>query len=207
MRRNMLPVILVAVVAAASACALQPNNLTRPAPDIDRTLTTFSFIEEGELVTFVVDTRATRDRDANPFIPFEIAVGNRTVNRLNLTRESFTLVDDQGNRYPCVGPKELLEGYNFLDFDRKLGELPSIVSNKFGNFTRYPSMFSPVLDPFSNALGSTVVRDAITLPRFGYFIDFIYFPRPVGGVNGKKFELFLESPDLKDPVFVKFIVR
>ena len=37
---------------------------------------------------------------------------------MTLTRESFTLVDSDGNRYPVAGPKELLQSYEFLDFDR-----------------------------------------------------------------------------------------
>ena len=85
---------------------------------------------------------------------------------------------------------------------------PSLGSlGRVANFTRYPSLFSPVTDPVASSQGSTIVRDAVTLPRFGYLIEFIYFPRPAGGIVGKKFELFMESPDLKDPVFVRFIVR
>jgi hypothetical protein len=198
-------VILLAL--AAASCALQPATVDLPAPEVDRTLTLYSFIEEGELVTFIVNVRATREREQADYIPVEIAVGNRSVDQLSLTRESFTLVDEEGNRYPCVGPKDLLAGYDFLDFDRKLGELASIVGNKFANFERYPSSFSPVLNAPTATTSFSVVRDATTLPRFGYLIDFIYFPRPPGPLAGRKLELFLEAPELKDPIFVKFLVR
>jgi hypothetical protein len=51
------------------------------------------------------------------------------------------------------------------------------------------------------------VRDAMQLPKFGYLVDYIYFPRPVGGVKNQRFELFLNAPQLPDPVFVRFEVR
>jgi hypothetical protein len=34
-----------------------------------------------------------------------------------------------------------------------------------------------------------------------------YFPTPPGGVKGHLFELHVSSPDLVDPIFVKFEVR
>ncbi len=54
---------------------------------------------------------------------------------------------------------------------------------------------------------STVVRDVVYLPKFGYLIDYIYFPRPVTGIKDQRFELFLESQSLEQPVFVKFEVK
>ena len=61
---------LLVFAALAAACALQPATVDRPAPDVDRTLTLYSYIEEGDLVTFIVDQRATRERDQVPyFIP------------------------------------------------------------------------------------------------------------------------------------------
>ena len=70
-------------------------------------------------------------------------------------------------------------------------------------YTQYPSNFSPT----DNAARLEVVRDLVSLPKFGYMIDFIYFPTPPGGIRDQRFELFMDSPDLEDPVFVKFEVR
>lgn len=168
---------------------------------LDRKLSTFTYIEQGELVTFIVSTKATRYRDDSPYVPIEIAVANNGLKRLQLTRESFTLVDEQGNRYPAATPRELIEEYRFLDFDRRLQEIYSVTFNKFAALTRYPSNFSP------ERAGGALVRDLVSLPRFGYFIDFLYFPRPEAGVLDQRFELFMDSPDLPDPVFVKFMVQ
>jgi hypothetical protein len=100
-----------------------------------------------------------------------------------------------------------MEGYDFLDLDREsLAELANLVTNKFAAFRRYPSKLSPTR-AYRSPGGSDVVRDLVSLPKFGYLLDFVYFPQPTGGLKGHKFELFLDSPDLEDPVFIKFIVE
>jgi hypothetical protein len=131
-------------------------------------------------------------------------VANTGVRRISLTRESFELRDAEGNRYPCAGPRELLEGYEFLELDRSemLAELDGLVYDRFAALERYPSNFSPT----RTAIGG-VVRDQMQLPRYGYMVDYIYFPRPPGGVKNQRFDLFLSAPELEEPVFVKFEVR
>ncbi|NIM01294.1 MAG: hypothetical protein GTN89_12530, partial [Acidobacteria bacterium] len=52
------------------------------------------------LMTLIVDTRATRYREQSPYIPLEIAIANNGLRQIALTRESFTLIDEAGNRYP-----------------------------------------------------------------------------------------------------------
>jgi hypothetical protein len=198
--------VLLAVAAGALSCAPKPLAAVSPAA-VDRKLSTFAFLEEGRLVSFVVDTRSTREREGESFIPLEISVANRGIKDMTITRESFTLIDAEGNRYPCASPRELLEGYNPLDFDRRLAELEGILVNRYSAMTRYPSSFSPLRDASVRPGVSTLVRDAISLPQFGYFIDYIYFPKPKTGVLGKRFELFLNAPELPDPVFVKFVVQ
>ncbi len=207
MRRVLAVLAPLVLAAAALSCGAERPLASIPAPDVDRKLSTFAFIEEGKLVTFIVDARSTRERENAAYIPFEICVANRGVKNLTLTRESFTLVDQEGNRYPCVGPRDLLESYEYLDFDRRLSELPGIVDTRFAAYTRYPSMFSPVRDVVTRPFQSTLVRDSVSLPQFGYLIDYVYFPKPKTGVMGRRFEMFLEAPELSDAVFVKFVVK
>lgn len=193
----------VALLALALGCVRQPLR-GQPVHGVDRKLSTFAYIEEGDLVTFIVNTKAARDRDGAAYVPCEIAVANRGLKKLALTRESFTLIDAGGRRYPMASPRELLERYDFLEIDQQLAELEGIVFNKFGALTRYPSRFSPSRS--ADTSRTSVVQDLVVLPRFGYILDFIYFPLPEGGVRGQTFELFLESPDLEEPAFVKFQV-
>lgn len=197
MRR--IPLMLLAL--AVTACASRQPMTGQQAADVDRKLSTFAFIEEGKLVTFVVDTRATRYREKERYIPLEITVANRGVKQLTLTRESFTLADENGNRYPCASPKELLDNYEYLDLDRNLAELSEIVFNRFAAMTLYPSRLSPT------RLLTGTVTDSVSLPRYGYMTDFLYFPTPTTGLKGHKFELTMSAPELPDPVFVKFEVK
>lgn len=199
--------VLALVLTLATASCARRQVIGMPNGDTDKKLSAFAFMEEGNLLTFIVDARTTRDRGNEKFIPFEIAVLNRGLKDMTLTRESFTLIDAEGNRYPCASPRELLEGYSPLDFDRRLAELDGIVANRFSANTRYPSMFSPVRVGQASPFTSTLVRDSVSVPQHSFIIDFIYFPTPKGGVMNKNFEIFLNAPELSDPVFVKLIVK
>jgi len=195
------------LVLSLLACGTRQPMTGNAADDLDRKLHTFAFIEEGQLVTFIVGTRATRYREEAPYVPLEISIANTGLRKLTITRESFTLIDEEGNRFPVASPEELMEGYEFLDLDRQsLAELANLVTNKFAAFRQYPSKLSPTR-AYRTTGGTDVVRDLVSLPKFGYMLDFIYFPQPKGGLKGHKFELFLDSPDLEDPVFLKFIVE
>jgi hypothetical protein len=196
---------LLATCLLASSCGMRQPIRGQETSGFDPKLSTFAYIEEGDILTLIVDTRPARDKDGSSYVPLEIAIANHGLRQLTLTLESFTLIDGEGNRYPAAGARELLEGYGMLDFDRNLGELEGIVFNRFAAMPRYPSNFSPTRTV--SVAGSNLVRDLVSLPRHGYLIDFVYFPAPKTGVRDQPFELFLDSPDLAEPVFVKFEVR
>ena len=202
MRRSLLSILML----LAASCATRQPMTGQVAADVDRKLSTFAYIEEGKLATFIVDTRATRYRGKDAYIPLEIAIANRGVKQLTLTRESFTLADDKGNRYPCASPKELLDNYDFLDLDRDLEELNEIVFNRFGAMTRYPSNFSPTHFAVREGQSRTVI-DRVQLPKFGYLLDMVYFPIPATGLKDHTFELSMTAPELTDAIFVKFEVK
>jgi hypothetical protein len=198
------------VLATLASCSARQPIVGQETTQLDRKFSTFAWIEQGELVTFIVDTHAARYRDNSAFIPIEIAVANTGVKTLVLTRESFALIDEQGNRYPAAAPRELIEGYDFLDLDRdQLAELEGLVGSKFAAYTRYNSKFSPTRSSDMDLVpgGTKTVRDMVSLPRFGYILDYLYFPKPTTGIKGHRFELFLESQSLPQPVFVKFKVE
>ena len=197
-------VLACGVLAGWSAgCARQPLRGVE-ARGLDRKLSTFAYIEEGDLVSLIVDTRPARYRDGEPYMPLEVLVANRGLKQLTLTRESFTLIDAAGKRYPLAGARELLEGYEHLDTDRELGELPGIVFNKFATFVPQLSHFSPTR---TVERPSNIVIDRVALARFSYVLDYLYFPTPPAGIRDQRFELIVDSGDLEDPVFVKFEVR
>jgi len=204
MIRRIFALSVVALLLALSGCLSKQEVAGRPADGLNKKLTYYTWIEEGKLLAFIVGTRPTRYREAEQYIPLEIAIANRGLGRLTLTRESFTLIDEDGNRYPCAAPDELLAGYKYLDLDRndQLAEMSGIVFDRFAAFTRWESNFSP-----TRTFRRGTVYDRVVLPKYGYLIDFVYFPMPENGIRNKRFDLFLEAPELEDPVFVTFVVQ
>jgi hypothetical protein len=205
MLRNRLFVTgMILTLLALWGCAGRERITGQPTSGLDRKLSTYAWIEEGDLLTLIVDTRATRYRENEAYIPIEFAIMNRGLRSLTLTAESFTLVDAEGTRYPLASPEELFENYAFLEFDRLQGmaELEGLLVDKFSAFTRYQSQFSP--DP--GAIRGTV-HPTTHIPKSGYIIDLIYFPKPQTGVIDQVFELFVEAPQLEDAVFSRFMVE
>lgn len=211
MTRTAWAVVLgLALLPYLAGCAARTPIAGQEVHGLDTKYSAFAWIEQGKLVTLIVGTRAARYRENSNFIPIEIALSNNGVKNLVLTRESFVLIDEKGNRYPAASPRELIEGYEFLDLDRdQLAELGSLINSKFAAYTRYNSKFSPTRSAAMDLApgGTKTVRDMVSLPRFGYILDFIYFPKPVTGVKGHRFELFVESQNLPDPVFVRFRIE
>jgi len=90
--------------------------------------------------------------------------------------------------------------------DRGLAELQDILFNRFAVYTPHPSKFSPTRTVSPDPFVSNLVRDQVVLPKFEYLIDFVYFPKPKTGLLNHRFDLFLKTPELEEPVFVKFAV-
>lgn len=205
MRTLLGGIVVMAVALTAVACAGRRPMRGGEVGGLDRKLSTFTFIEEGDLVTLIVNTRATRYRENTDFIPIEFALANHALRSLTLSRESFLLIDEQGRRYHVANPRDLLASYDFLELDRRLNEIPNLVFNRFAAFTRYRSSLSPTRVPPAGAEPATV-WERVAVPKSGYIIDMLYFPRPRGGVLNQKFELQLTTTELPHPIFVKFEV-
>ena len=182
-------------------CITTSKYAERDVSGLDRRLDSFTYMEEGDLITLCVSTYATRFHEEDKYIPVEIAVANRSLNNLTLTRESFTLIDEAGNRYSLVPSKELLENYDKQDFDRRFGHILSVVLGKFDLYQPVDSNFEP------ERMSARIVYDKVELPKFSWTADMLYFDKPKTGLKGKKFELFLTAKELAEPVFVKFMVE
>jgi hypothetical protein len=195
---------LLVLASAFGGCApvLQPAEGTVAEAQFDPKLAQATWIEEGSQVALIVSTRAARYRLRQPFLPLEVSVVNRGLEGLTLSRESFTLVDARGNRYPMAGREELSEGYGgSTDLDRRnFTEATSIVLGKYQSYSYVRSNFTPGFD-------NSIAIDRVALPRFSYLLDFLYFPKPPEFIEGEPLELLLSAPELGDPVFVRFTVR
>jgi hypothetical protein len=201
--RRRLSTVLLALSCSMLGCAptLQRQSAIVAAGNLDAKLASTTWIADGEQVALVVSTKATRFRLGLAYVPIEVAVVNRGLKSLSLTRESFSLVDGQGARYPLAGRKELGEGYHAsVDVDRrKFSEAAPIVTGKYQSFSRVPSNFSPGFD-------NAIALDRVFLPRYSYLLDFLYFPTPGGYAPGAPLELQVTAPELENPIFVRFTV-
>jgi hypothetical protein len=177
--------------------------LVKPVPDarLDPSLAPQTWIEEGNLVALVVSTRAARGRLGEAYLPIEIAVVNKGLSVLTLTPESFVLVDARGARYPLASRSEIRSAYGgSVDADTRNVEAARIVPLKFESYRELDSNFAP-------SSQASAAIDSIPLPIFTYVLDFLYFPRPADLRQGEPLELTVSSPELEDPVYVRFTVR
>ncbi len=193
----MIPSLFISILLGCVTAKYTERDVSGLDPKLDM----FTYIEEGDLVALVVSTHATRIREGDEYIPIEISVANKGLNNLTLTRESFTLIDELGNKYPMVASKELLENYDKQDFDLRLSHILGVVIHKFELYTPEESNFAP------ERMSTRIVIDKVELTKFSYMVDMIYFEHPVTGLKGKKFELFLTASELEEPIFVKFMVE
>jgi hypothetical protein len=183
-----------------AGCAAGSYSVRTDGPPIDPKFALSSYIEEGKSVAFIVGARPAGIVSGEGYMPLEIGVVNKGMGVLHLTAESFTLVDEEGNRYPVVSSVELYREYRRVDTDRKLGEIFPIMRGKYETFDVVPSNFTPSFN-FPVELPTPVLN------RYTMMYDLIYFPRPEGGIRGKRFELFMNAPELENPVFVQFRVK
>ncbi len=203
-------VALLVGLAVSAGCAGWKGTLPREG-DLHPRLTPFTYLERGRLVALAVDVQAAREREDAPFVPLAVGVTNLGLDRITLTRESFTLVDGQGRRYPMASIEEVREAMSSgVPLDLRVSrEFVSIYGSTWSPWQRVLAVFFPVLpgglvDGFGER---NIRRDRVELPRRSWMADVIYFPHPEGRFVGERFELWLDAEELEEPVFVKFAVR
>ncbi|GAB4222303.1 MAG: hypothetical protein Kow0062_19070 [Acidobacteriota bacterium] len=203
-------VVLLVALAAAGGCRGWKGTLPREG-DLHPRLTPFTYLERGRLLALAADVRATIEREDDPFVPLAVGIANRGLDRLTLTRESFTLVDEQGRRYPLATIDEVREKMgNLVPIDLRISaDFVSVFGSPWDLWQRVPATFFPVLSVGSvPGFGPrTIRRDRVELPRRSWMADLLYFPHPEGELAGRRFELWVDAEELDEPVFVKFAVR
>lgn len=197
---RLVAVLSLAALLLLSGCAAGSYS-ARPEDGLplDPKFSLTSYIEEGAELALIVGVRPAGIVKDQGYVPLEIGVANKGMEKLTITAESFVLIDDEGNRYPVVSSEELYREYRRVDVDRRLGEIFQVMLGKFQIYSIVPSNFTPSFD------APSLVPQAY-LHRYSMMYDLIYFPEPENGVRGRRFELFMSAPELKDPVFVQFRV-
>ncbi|MDQ7005959.1 MAG: hypothetical protein Q9Q40_01880 [Acidobacteriota bacterium] len=165
-------------------------------------LTPFTYLEEGRLIAFAVDTEAARQREKDLLIPFGIGVTNLGLKSLSLSRESFTLIDDAGRRYGMVSLQEMRAAVVAPDFDVKVSrDFFGIWKTRNRPWPRVASSFFPL------ARSRRLVQDRVQLHRHAWMSDLVYFSHPEGRLVGRVYEMWIDAPELPEPTFVKFRIK
>ncbi len=186
------------LLASILAVSLDSPPADRPRPSERYSFSTYR--ERAGALTALVDGYPASLRAGDPYIPLPVAVGWSGPERLELTPESFRLVDGEGRAYPAASYREVLERYAKLTFDRSiLRGRPMVIGQQFANYSPVPARFFPPVDfPTRTA--------RVELARFTWFQDVLYFPNPGAGLDGV-LSLLVSPRGAAEPVEVKFRVQ
>lgn len=199
--------LVTVLISLAAACA--PGERLPPKEGaLDHSILRHTFIDEGGLVTLAVNADATRRREKSDYVPVGLAIANNGLGRLTVNRESVTLVDDQGQRYPMATVHEVrsLGSRTVVDL-RASVTFEDIFSRRMLGRSRVPSVFFPIQVSEPGFARRGVVAESIELARNAWMLDVVYFPHPEGELVGRRYEVWLETPELPHPVFVRFAVE
>ncbi len=170
------------------------------AEELDQKYDQFTYIVESDTVSVGVAAYVARFREKEDYMPLEIGIANKMLDKLTLKRNSFILIDEEGNQYSLTPVKELLENYHKQESDLQIVHITQISRSLFGGLDQVQSNFQP------GRVSDKLVTDKVELPKWYYMIDMLYFPRPATGIKGKKFTFRINTPELAQPIQVRFRV-
>jgi len=186
------------LVAGTIACVQSPN--TSPSgvdkPKASPTLAPSIHYEEGKLAFLGVNVHLAKFSLDKDLVPLEIAVVNKGLATLTIGPESFTLRSLDGQAWPMAPPQESAGSSLRSDFDRKTQPVSftDVLSLRFSIYKYIPSTFS------SRGGNPSMTRTA-PLARTTYTAFQAWFPNPGGELKGQLFEVWLEAPELPEPIF------
>lgn len=190
------------VVLVLSACASSAGRSPADAEKLSAKLTPFTYYDEGDLAFIGADTRAAQYIKDESMFPVGIAIVNKTLKSMTISRESFTLEDGQGKRYPLVSYEEFRASYRRSNTDDRLSDnfVESMIG-RFINFSRTP------LRLFPNTGSNNNVRNETEIARRQMALGYVYFPVPEGGVHQRTFRLLVKMKEFPETFVVRFKVR
>ena len=194
---RVLCALALASVCAACATARVNEPGTSPSkPGPSDTLAPSIFYEEGKLVFFGVNAGLARLRPNGKLLPFEIAIENKGLEQLRVSAEYITLRSSDGRTWPVTPPEESEGSTLQSEFDRSRQPVSfqEIVGQRVGNSKYVPSTFGL-------RGGNITMSRTAELRRNTWTFSQVWFPNPGGELKGQLFEVWLDSPDLPDPVF------
>ena len=194
MRRLMVAMLGTWLVLAAGTAVADPK-------DTSERYGAQTYRERVGGVTVLADTFLASRSEGSAYVPFAVAVGLALGTRgATITRESFTLIDADGNRVAAAGAMEIRDRYGRAGFDASLMRVQRMTVGQ---------QFSGDIEVASRFYGGTkelgLVQDRVHLSPSTWFRDIVYFPRPPAGLEGI-LTLRIEGGGLETPVDVRFRV-
>lgn len=168
----------------------------QPMREPSSTLAPSIFYEEGDLVFLGVNAHLARFHLDKELIPFEIAIANRGLHTLTVSPESITLRTARGRRFPVAQPEESVGSSLRSSFDRQLMPVPfiDILELRFSTY-----QFVPLTTGLR--AGNQTISRTVKMARNSWTMAQVWFPHPGEEMKGKLYEVWLEAPELTDPVF------
>ena len=193
-----VPTFLLAFSACASSAGRSPDDVER----LSAKLTPFTYYDEGDLAFIGADTRAAGYIKDESMFPVGIAIVNKTLKSMTVSRESFTLEDSEGKHYLLVSYEEFRNSYRRSNTDDRLSDnfVESMIG-RFLNFSRRP------LRLFSNTGSTHNVSNEMEIARRQMALGYVYFPVPEGGIHQKTFRLLVKMEEFPETFVVRFKVR
>jgi len=197
MRSRFLFLLVTFSVMAVTGCIKSQINTTPRDPGVtpSNTLSPTIYYEEGSLVFLAVDLNLSKYQLEADLIPVEIGIFNKGLQNLTVGPELITLRSRNNESWPVASAKESSGNSLRSSFDRNRQPvtLIELIDQRFGN-SRFKSSTGV-------RQGNATMNRTVSLLQREWTSAQIWFPNPGGELKGAIFEVWLNSPDLPDPVF------
>jgi hypothetical protein len=194
-RPNAAAIVLSTVLAVAgTACAARTGERIS-IPATSRTLAPSIYYEDGRSLFLGVNTGLARFGAQQDLVPVEIAVANKDLPKLTVNLEGITLQAD-GQRWPAAAVEERAGSTLRADFERRTQP----VSFRAALRTRFPIYREIQPNAGGTPRDRSLARE-VELGQHTWVLAQVWFPHPGGELKGRTFEVWLQAPELEDPVF------
>ena len=194
--RNLILFSVVVVLAATAGCVGRGTGSYTGRSPASPTLAPGIHFEEGDLAFFAVNVYLARLSLKDDLLPLEIAVANKALDRLTVAPELIILRDENGNRWPVATVEESAGKSLQSKFTRNLQPVPFLDTIRL----RF-SAYQPLPATYGFRPGDYVMTRTVEMRKKTWIYAQIWFPNPGGELKGKQFEVWLNSPELPDPIF------
>jgi len=197
-------VVLALFCGSLTLSCLQSSTVqsnSTAGPTLSAKLTPFAFYEEGRALFIAVDTRATDLTKKGTVFPLGLALANTLAPAKTFTSESFILETDDGQRFPLVSHAEFRRDYKRSTTDERLAaDFDESLRTRFRTYNRIGWTLFP-------AAGAATRQAALELNRGFWTRNYLYFPIPEGGLQGREFTLLVSVPEVEETLIVRFSVK